>query len=158
MIAESIFGGLLGGLLRLAPEALKFFDRKDERKHELAMANVELTIAEKRIEFGMRQVDAQVDVATMQAMGEALKGQAEMAKAGGKWVSALSAAVRPGLTFWFVGLYSAVKLATISLAFAQGGAWQEVIIRSWSADDNAIMFAIISFWFVGRSLEKRMGR
>jgi hypothetical protein len=155
MIAESILGGLLGGVLRLAPEVLKFFDRKDERKHELAMANVELTIAEKKIEFGMRQLDAEVDVATMQAMGQALKGQAEMAKAGGKIISAISAAVRPGVTVWFVGLYSAVKLAVMSLAFAQGAAWQEVILRSWTVDDAAIFSAIIMFWFVGRPIEHR---
>jgi len=155
MIAESILGGLLGGVLRLAPEVLKFFDRKDERKHELAMANVELVIAEKKIEFGMRQLDAEVDVATMQAMGQALKGQADMAKAGGKIISAISAAVRPGVTVWFVGLYSAVKLAVMSLAFAQGAAWQEVILRSWTVDDAAIFSAIIMFWFVGRPIEHR---
>ena len=35
---ETLLGGVFGGLLRLAPEALKFFDQKNERKHELAMA------------------------------------------------------------------------------------------------------------------------
>jgi hypothetical protein len=155
MIAESILGGLLGGVLRLAPELIKFFDRKDERKHELAMANVELTIAEKKIEFGMRQLDAEVDVATMQAMGQALKGQAEMAKAGGKFISAISAAVRPGVTIWFVGLYSAVKVAVMAMAVGQGAAWQEVILRAWTADDAAILSAIIMFWFVGRPIDKR---
>ena len=34
MIAESLLGGIFGGLLRLAPEVMKFFDRKNEREHE----------------------------------------------------------------------------------------------------------------------------
>lgn len=34
---ETLIGGALGGLLRLAPEVLKWLDRKGERAHELAM-------------------------------------------------------------------------------------------------------------------------
>jgi len=32
-----IFGSLLGGVFRLAPEVLKFMDKGNERKHELDM-------------------------------------------------------------------------------------------------------------------------
>ena len=34
---ETLLGGLMGGLFRLAPEVLKWLDRKGERGHELAM-------------------------------------------------------------------------------------------------------------------------
>jgi len=34
---ETLLGGLLGGVFRLAPEVLRWFDRKAERDHELAM-------------------------------------------------------------------------------------------------------------------------
>jgi len=34
---ETLLGGLLGGAFRLAPEVLKWLDRKGERGHELAM-------------------------------------------------------------------------------------------------------------------------
>ena len=34
---ETLLGGLLGGTFRLAPEILKWLDRKGERGHELAM-------------------------------------------------------------------------------------------------------------------------
>ena len=34
---ETLLGGLLGGAFRLAPEVLKWLDRKGERSHELAM-------------------------------------------------------------------------------------------------------------------------
>ena len=33
---ETLLGGLLGGAFRLAPEILKWLDRKGERGHELA--------------------------------------------------------------------------------------------------------------------------
>ena len=34
---ETLLGGLLGGVFRLAPEILKWMDRNGERGHELAM-------------------------------------------------------------------------------------------------------------------------
>ena len=37
ILGGGIFGSLLGGIFRLAPEVLKFFDKKNERQHELAM-------------------------------------------------------------------------------------------------------------------------
>jgi hypothetical protein len=37
---------------------MKGFDRKHERKHELAMMEVEIQIVEKRMEHEMRKVDA----------------------------------------------------------------------------------------------------
>ena len=37
LLSGGIFGSLLGGIFRLAPEVLKFFDKKNERQHEMAM-------------------------------------------------------------------------------------------------------------------------
>ena len=51
---ETLLGGLLGGAFRLAPEILKWLDRKEERGHELAMQD-------KALEFektGVRWADA----------------------------------------------------------------------------------------------------
>ena len=39
---ETILGGLVGGAFRLVPEVLRWFDRKDERKHELRMQDKQL--------------------------------------------------------------------------------------------------------------------
>lgn len=36
-LASGLLGSLFGGLFRLAPEIIKFLDRKDERRHELSM-------------------------------------------------------------------------------------------------------------------------
>ena len=158
MIAESLLGGIFGGLLRLAPEAFKFFDRKGERAHELAMAGLELQITEKKMEYGLRQTEAAVSVATLDAMGEALKGQAEMAKAGGQFVAALSALVRPVVTYWFTILYSLHKLSLMSVAREQGASWQQVFITTWSEQDWAIFSMVISFWFIGRVFERANAR
>jgi len=155
MIVESLLGGVFGGLLRLAPEVLKFFDRKDERKHELAMMAAELKVAELKLEGQMRVTEAQADMSRLDAIGEALKGQAEMAKAGGKWVSAFSALVRPIVTYWFVFLYSAHKIALLFQAHYADQTWQQIFITSWGDQDWSIFSMVLVFWFVGRVHERR---
>lgn len=152
---ETIFGGVLGGLLRLAPEVLKFFSHKKDLDHEYRMMQAEMEIAKARIELGFRQVDAQVEVEQLSAIAEAVKEQGQTARAAGKFVAALSALVRPLVTYWFIILYSVVKILGMALAIEQGGAWKEVIISAWSKDDMAILFMILSFWFVSRVIDKR---
>ena len=152
---ESIFGGLLGGLFRLAPEVLKWLDRKDERAHELSMLDKEMSFAQIRAEQAMHTVDAQVDVAQLDAIGKALKGQANMAIAAGKFVAGISALVRPLVTYWVVALWSGVKIASIVLVYQSGGSWQEMLLKNWGPDDNAILSMLLIFWFVGRSIDKK---
>lgn len=154
-MVETLFGGLLGGVFRLVPEFLKIWDAKDSRKHELAMMDREFEFAKIRAEREMHTVDAQVDIAHMDALGEALKGQAEMAKAGGKLAAFLSALVRPLVTYWFVVLYSSVKIAMMIVAYEQSADWKAVLIESWNPEDMGIFSGIITFWFVSRSFDRK---
>ena len=152
---ESLLGGLFGGIFRLVPEFLKIWDAKDNRKHELAMLGAEMEFAKLRAEQAMHTVDAEVDRAHLDALGAALDGQAKMAVAGGKTAAFLSALVRPLVTYWFVVLYSAVKIAMMLVAYEQSADWKAVLIEAWNPEDMAIFTGIIAFWFVSRSLEKK---
>ena len=151
---ETIFGGVLGGLLRLAPEVLKFFSHKKDLDHEYRMMQAEMEIAKAKIDFGFRQVNANLQMAELDSIAAAVKEQGQTARAAGKLVAALSALVRPLVTYWFVILYSAVKIASMSMAVDQGGEWKEVLVSSWTKDDMAILFMILGFWFVSRTIEK----
>jgi hypothetical protein len=51
-------------------------------------------------------------------------------------------------------MYAAVKVAALYMAFLTNAPWHEVIQQSWDADDFGIFTMCISFWFVGRSIEK----
>ena len=151
---ETLLGGVFGGILRLAPEVFKLFDRANERKHELAMVQAEMEFAKIRGEIAMRQVEAAMTMAEMDTMAEAFKEQSRTAVAAGKVIAAISALVRPGITYAFVGTYFLVKLAAYLLAIEQSGDWKEVILSLWTQDDVTIMFMIISFWFVGRVYDR----
>jgi hypothetical protein len=150
----TVASGGLGGILRLAPELLKAFDRKNERSHELSMMEIEIRIAEKRMEHEMRRVDAAMSIAEMNAISEAVKEQGQTARAAGKFVSAISALVRPLVTYWFVVMYSAVKIVGMKMAVDAGGDWKEVLIQSWNPEDMSMLSMVLIFWFVGRRYDR----
>lgn len=151
---ESLIGGVFGGLLRLAPEVLGFFDKKDARKHELSMMDKELAVAQLKIDGQMRVAESQADMARLESIGQALQGQASMARDAGKWVAAISALVRPLVTYWFVLLYSLHKLALLAQARIDGQSWATVFQTSWGDQDWGIFSMILVFWFVGRVHER----
>ena len=151
---ESLLGGVFGGVLRLAPELFKLFDKKNERAHELRMVEAEMEFAKVRGEIAMRQADVQLQTAELDAMTQAFKEQSATAKNAGWFVSAISALVRPTVTYLFLALYAAVKVAAYLIAIEQGGNWKDVLTSMWGSDDLAVFNMIISFWFVGRVYER----
>lgn len=151
---ETLLGGVFGGVLRLAPEVFKIFDKKNERAHELRMVEAEMEFAKVRGEIAMRQADVQLQTAELDAMSAAIREQSETAKNAGRFVSAISALVRPTVTYLFLALYAAVKVAAYLIAIEQGGNWKEVLTSMWGSDDLAVFNMIISFWFVGRVYER----
>lgn len=154
MVLESLFGGLLGGLFRLAPEVIKFFDRKDERKHELAMFQLQTDLEKMRGEFRVEEKYVDYSVAQMDALAEAYKQQAVADSNAYKWVASISALVRPGITFTLFGLYVLFKLVMMYNGISDGVEWQTVVVQMWGAEDWGMLNMILSFWFVSRTIEK----
>ena len=155
---ETLFGTLLGGVFRMAPEVLKWLDRKDERKHELAMVDKQIDADRLKLEAGQKLADTQAEeritLADLQAMIEATKAQA--VQTGVKWVDALSSLMRPTITFWWViVLYTGALVAQFLVLVQQGDSGVQAILHLWGPDERAIVASIVAFWFVDRSLRKR---
>jgi hypothetical protein len=78
---ETLLGGLLGGALRLAPELLKWLDRKGERGHELAMQDKALEFEKLRGAQRMAEIGASADAAwnvgAIDALRDAVRTQGE---------------------------------------------------------------------------------
>ena len=141
-------------MFRLAPEVLKLWDRKSERAHELALLNAEMEFAKVRGEIHMRQTEAEMTMAEVDAIGRAIEEQGKTARAAGKVIAGISALVRPIVTYAFVTTYFLVKLAAYLLALEQNGDWRVVLLEMWNKDDMAILTLILTFWFVGRVWER----
>jgi len=151
---EALAGGVFGGIMRLAPEVLKWVDRKDERKHELSMQQQEMEFAKVKAEAAMREQQTTMSVAETNAITLAFQEQAETSKAAGWFVAAVSALVRPIITYIFAGMYCLVKFAAYYSAVTQGADWTIVVTQLWNAEDMAVLNMVLTFWFVGRVYER----
>jgi len=154
---ETLLGSLFGGVFRMAPEILKWLDRKDERKHEITMFDLQLKADAQRGQLALDQAQIQTEGATsaaeLQALIEATKAQAE--HTGVAWVDALNSLMRPLITFWWgIVLYTAVLIAEYVTLRAGGVSYTQAILQLWGPDEKTIVASIFAFWFVDRSLRK----
>ena len=153
---ETLLGGLLGGAFRLAPEILKWLDRKGERGHELAMQDKAIEFEKLRGAQRMAEIGAAADAAwntgAINALKEAVAAQGH--QSGVRWADALSASVRPVITYWFMGLYCATKTAAFAAALTAGAGWGEATLHAWTEADQALWAGVLNFWFLGRVFDR----
>ena len=149
----TLLGGGLGGLLRLAPELLKWADRKNERKHELAMLDKQNEADKNRSAAELTALQSagqfQLDTAALTALQEAIKGQSQLT--GVKWVDALSQLMRPLITLqWVIILYPAVIVATYVLMLQAGDGALNALLKVFGPEEKAMVAGIVNFWFLDR--------
>jgi hypothetical protein len=106
-------------------------------------------IEEKYVDFSKTSLDA---------IGEAFKQQAEADSKAWKWVASVSALVRPGIAWILFGLYTAVKLVVLYYAIESGSHPLDIIKTMWTAEDFGILLMVLTFYYVGRPIEKYTGR
>ena len=155
VLGGGLLGSVFGGLFRLAPEVLKWLDHKDERSHELKMFSLQTDLEKMRGEYKMEEKYVDFSKANIDAIGEAFKQQAEADKKAYKWVASISALVRPGITWLLFGLYTAVKVISVSYAVNSGLPAIQIMQEIWTPDDFAMLMMVLTFYFLGRPLEKR---
>ena len=153
---ETLLGGLLGGAFRLAPELLKWLDRKGERGHELAMQDKALEFeklrgAQRMAEIGAAS-DAAWNVGAVEALRDAVAAQGQ--KSGVGWADALSVSVRPVITYWFMALYCTAKTAAFVAAVSAGAGWGTAVLHAWTEADQALWAGVLNFWVLGRVFDR----
>ena len=159
LLTGGIFGSLLGGLFRLAPEVLKWLDKKNERQHELEMFKNQCQLEAQRGSQKLDEIGAQraadVDTGVLDAFNSAISQQADMVKSAGGWVASLSASVRPVVTYWVIFIWSFVHLWFAWNAYISGVPAMDVFRLLMSPDLSALVAGTINYWFLDRSLLKR---
>jgi hypothetical protein len=128
----SALGGLLGSF---APEVLKFFKDRADKKHELAVMALQMEASKLGYAAKLEEINV-----TAEGVEAAAVYQFANPKTG--IMEAINAAIRPLITILFVGGYLYSK-------------WPSV---PWTETDVAILSAIIGFWFGNRSLKYYLGR
>jgi hypothetical protein len=159
IFSGGLLGSIFGGLFRLAPEVLKFLDRKNERQHELSMFDKQCDLEKQRGAQKLQEIGAQhgmaVDVGVLDALKGAIDQQTEMVKSAGGWVASLSASVRPVVTYWILFIWSFVHIWFAWNAWLQGMPPVEVFKTAMSPDFAALVAGTINYWFLDRTLKSR---
>jgi len=159
MLSGGLLGSIFGGIFRMAPEVLKWMDKKNEREHELNMFKFQCDLeqqrgAQKLAEIGAQR-EAAIDVGVMDAFNNAITQQAEMVKAAGGWVASLSASVRPVVTYWVLFVWSFIHVWFAYNAWLGGAPATEVFKTMMTPDFSALLSGTINYWFLDRTLSKR---
>lgn len=151
-------GGLLGGVLRLIPFALGLWEKKKEADHEYRMAQLSKEVAQLQGQQKLAEIgaagDQTVRAGEMAAFREAIRAQGQITN---NWfIDLVNQTVRPALTYWWMTLYTMVKIALL-VVLAQTtdkDIWQG-ILSVWTPADATVLASIIAFWFVDRAITKK---
>ena len=159
MLGGGILGSLLGGVFRLAPEVLKWMDKKDERAHERLMFEQQCALEQVRGQQKLAEIGAQreatVDAGVMDAFNSAIEQQTEMVKVAGGWVASLSASVRPVVTYWILLIWSFIHIWFAWNAWVTGAHPDAVFKLMRSGDFSALVSGTLNYWVLDRTLAKR---
>ena len=159
ILSGGLLGSIFGGIFRMAPEVLKWLDKKNERAHELNMFARQCDLEQMRGQMKLAEIGAQreaaVDVGVMDAFNNAITQQAEMVKAAGGWVASLSASVRPVVTYWVLFVWSFIHVWFAWNAWLAGAPAVEVFKTMMTPDFSALLSGTINYWFLDRTLSKR---
>jgi hypothetical protein len=159
ILSGGLLGSIFGGIFRMAPEVLKFFDKKNERQHELNMFARQCDLEQLRGQMKLAEIGAQreaaIDVGVMDAFNNAITQQAEMVKAAGGWVASLSASVRPLVTYWVLFVWSFIHVWFAYNAWLVGAPAVEVFKTMMTPDFSALLSGTINYWFLDRTLKQR---
>ena len=147
---------VLGGGLRLVPEVLKLFTASGDRAHEYKMRELDLQIAKSQTADRIRELDANAKIALDQGEIEALVAgiKAQAIPTGFRFIDALSASVRPVVTYWWMTLYTIVKVSQIMVQLDMGVPTLDALMLTWHEFDNATLGSLLGFWFADRALRK----
>jgi hypothetical protein len=159
VLSGGLLGSIFGGIFRMAPEVLKWMDKKNERQHELNMFKFQCDLEAQRGQQKLNEIGAQreaaIDVGVMDAFNNAITQQAEMVKAAGGWVASLSASVRPMVTYWVLFVWSFIHVWFAYNAWLAGAPSVEVFKTMMTPDFSALLSGTINYWFLDRTLAKR---
>ena len=159
ILSGGLLGSIFGGVFRLAPEVLKWLNKKSEMAHELNMFKFQCDLEAQRGQQKLAEIGAQreaaVDVGVMNAFQSAIEQQATMVKAAGGWVASLSASVRPVVTYWVLFVWSFIHVWFAWNAWLSGAPATEVFKTMMTPDFSALLSGTINYWFLDRTLSKR---
>jgi len=169
----TLFSTLISFLMGGLPKLLEFFQDRGDKKHELAMAQVQVQrelemrklgfeaqeraehIHTEQIEIQTKSQEKQALVGAQVAEMQALYAHDTALNAGtSTWMKNLRASVRPVITYGFFFLLVGLDTALAWHGFNTNVPFNEMADQLWDNDTQALFASIIAFHFGGRAFGK----
>ena len=144
----SLFGSLLGFGTSLLPKVMDYFQDRSDKKHELAVMEVQIRQQKELASQKLEMVNVEADIREVEAL------QKSMQPTGVKWVDGLRGSVRPVITYAFFLLFVFVEVSAYLSLTAQGVSGLDAVDAVWDEDTKALFAAVIAFWFGGRAINR----
>jgi hypothetical protein len=165
----SLFSTLGGLLISGLPKLLDFFQNKDDQKHELALARVQVELQLQMMAQGFkaqeRMEEIRTDQIAMQTDAQmteaALKHDEKIMERASTWVVNFVGTVRPIVTYIFIFELCAINAWIAYYVYSRPSLVTNMddLIRVtdiiFSSDEMAMLGGIIGFWFGSRSWSKK---
>ena len=169
-----IVAAFFGFAAPFLPELLKYFTRKQDNIHELAMMNLQLQKGANDHLYKMEEINTQGDIleAVELHKPQSSFGVQLLDAAKGQGLSGwalypafylfclldfLSGMVRPAITYAAFAFYVSVKWAELIIAKANSSALSAALLQVWTSEDRAIVILVLSYWFGNRSAKAAFG-
>jgi len=143
----ALIGSGLGFFTSFLPSVMKYFQAKQDQRHELMLMDKQL---EQQKVAGEQKLDMVVVDAQAREIEALHKEHASITRASSQWVVNLSATVRPLITYFF---FLELILLTVALFFKWITSAEYSLI--WDEPMQAIWAAVITFWFGQRTFGKK---
>jgi len=161
----SLFSTLGGLLISGLPKLLDFFQNKDDQKHELALARVQVEMQIQMMAQGFaaqeRMEEIRTDQIAMQTDAQmteaALAHDEKIMEKASTWVVNFVGTVRPVVTYIFIFELCAINAWIAYYVYSRPSLVTNMddLIRVsdviFSSDEMAMLGGIIGFWFGSRS-------
>ena len=156
-LLSTLISFLAGGL----PKLLGFFQDRADKKHEMAMAQLQ---TERELELRKAGFEAQQRVEEIRIEGQMIEAEASertaiyahdiaIGQGASQWMINLRSGVRPLLTYGFFLLFAFVEIGGFVYAWNHGVDFNVLIAKLWDTDTQLIFASIISFHFGGRAFK-----
>ena len=142
----TLLATLLGFISSTFPDLLKLWKDGADRKHELAILQMQLEQQRQGHVNRLQEIQIAADGIEARALYKTYS-------IGIKWVDALNGTVRPVLAYSFFLLYTIVKYAQIAL-LQDSIDIIEAFPMIWNEEDSTIFAGIVSFYFGARAFSK----
>ncbi len=156
---SSLISFLMGGL----PKILEFFQDRADKKHELALAQMQREKELETLKLGFaaqqRVEEIRTDQVAMQTAvqeRESLyKHDIEIGKGASQWVVNLRASVRPAITYGLFLIFCFVEVAGFWYATQVEADFTVVLDQLWDDETQLIWASVVAFWFGTQAFSKK---